>query len=121
MRSKIKVAEHAEIADEHEEYWRLRYYTLLRENRDNFTLSYFQPSGDRYGGDTISRKSIAIVFHFARWREKEIDPLDNINDKVLIADQAIPIDFFEVEKFLEQYEDYWAEVLRLRRQQSNNS
>lgn len=121
MKSKIKIAEHSAIADEHEEYWRLRYYTLLRDNRENFTLSYLQPSGDRYGRDTISRKSIAIIFDFARWRKENVDPLDSIDDKGLLAAKAVPIDFSEIERFLEQYEEYWAEVLKLREQKSTGS
>jgi len=121
MRSKIEVSEHLAIADEHVEYWRLQFYSLLRENRANLTLAYFQPSGDRYAGDMISRKSIAIIFHFAKWQEADVDPLDGVDDKELLADGAVPIDFTEVEMFLEQYEEYWSDVLRMREQRNRGS
>lgn len=121
MRSKISVSEHIVIADEQEEYWRLQFYSLLRENRENLNLSYFQPSGDRYGADTVARKSVAIIFDFAKWKETETDPLDEIDDKELLANGAIPLDYNGVESFLEQYEEYWRDVLKIREQRNSSS
>ena len=43
MRERLTESEHHEIADEHEEYWRLRFYTLLQDNKENFTMSYLPP------------------------------------------------------------------------------
>lgn len=114
MRKRLTESEHREIADEHEEYWRLRFYTLLQDNRDNFTMSYLAPSDDVYEADVVPRRAIAVIFDFAKWKEGMDDPLDSLDEKELFARGAVPIDFFDVIEFLERYDTFWAEVLRIR-------
>ncbi len=110
MKSLITQNEHISIADEHEEYWRLQFYSLLGQNKDNFTTTYFMPSGDPYEGDAVSRNSIAVIFSFSRWRKDQDDPMDEIDDKELFANGAVSIDFYGVEEYIRQYESYWEEV-----------
>ena len=116
MRERISEEDHLVIVDEHEEYWRLQFYVLLGAYKAELNLDYFIPSGDKYGGDVVSRKAVAIIFDFAKWREGDADPLDAINDKQLLALGAIPLDFHEVKNFLMQYEAYWQEVEGLKAQ-----
>ena len=42
------------------------------------------------------------------------DPLDSLDEKELFAKGAVPIDFFDLIEFLERYETFWGEVLRIR-------
>jgi hypothetical protein len=119
MKSLITQKEHIAIADEHEEYWRLQFYSLLGQNKDNFTTAYFMPSGDPYEGDAISRNSIAVIFSFSRWRKDQNDPMDGIDDKKLFANGAIPIDFYGVEEYIRQYKSYWKEVQAIKEKKSS--
>ncbi|MDZ7662951.1 hypothetical protein [Thiohalophilus sp.] len=110
LKSRITENEHKEIIDEHEEYWRFQFYKLMDFNNSNFTKAYFCPSGNQYDADTIAINSIAIIFSFAKWKEGNEDPLRAVDDKMLFAKGAIPIDQFGVLDFLEGYSEYWGEV-----------
>lgn len=118
IKKNITVPAHKDIANEHEEYWRFIFYNLLDSNKENFDLNYLQPSGDMYGGDSIARRSIAVIFDFAKWNGPDV--LDSIDDKRLYAKRIIPIDQFGIERYLEQYEEYWQEVMEIRENEYPN-
>jgi hypothetical protein len=113
MRLRLTEPERWDIADEHEEYWRLRFYTLLQENRRKFTIEYFLPRGGLYNPDSIGHQSVAVIFDFVKWREGMPDPLESVNDKELFASGAVPLNFPGVIDYPEKYEEYWADVMRL--------
>lgn len=110
MRVRISEADHIAVIDENEEYTRGRFSALLGGNKDKFTRKYFCPSVDLYSADNVSRKSIAIVFGFARWKSDIPDPLSEVDDIEILARGAIPIDQDGVISYLEDYVDYWAKV-----------
>lgn len=64
----------------------------------------------RYDGANIHRKSMALIFGFARWKEDIPDPLDAIDDIELFDSGALPIDQFGAESYLEDFPEYWAKV-----------
>lgn len=121
LRSRITAAQHIDIVDEHEEYWRFQFYKLLDENKSNFTKAYFNPSGKPHSGDCIARNSMAVIFSFARWKQGAKDPMDEVDDKLLFAKGVIPIDQFGALDFLEDNEKYWDEVQKLKKKISNDS
>ena len=106
MRQRLTEPEHLSIADEHEDYWRVQFYDRLRE----LILRLDLPFSWR----KISRKAIAVIFDFAKWREGMSDPLESVDDKELFARGAIPPDFTDLRKYLEGCKEYWADVIRLR-------
>jgi hypothetical protein len=110
IRDKINQDDHDEIVKEHEEYWRVQMYNILDRNKSNFSLAYFQPSGNQYGGDTVHRDSIGVIFDFARWYDDTEDPLKNTDVITMYAKGAVPIDQHGVEEFIEQYEEYSAKI-----------
>jgi hypothetical protein len=110
MRGRIAEADHIAVIDENEEYTRGRFSRLLRRNRDNFSRQYFCPSGDLYSADNVSRKSLAVVFGFARWKDDIPDPLSEVDDIELFARGALPIDQDGAESYLEDFEEYWQKV-----------
>ena len=110
MRLLISEKDHLVIADENEEYIRLRFYTLLSECKDKFTSNYFLPEGKPYDGNVVARKSVAVIFDFSRWQENMTDPLDKVDDKELFARGAVPSNFLGIENYLGQYQDYWEEI-----------
>jgi len=107
MRLRLTEPEHRNIADEHEEYWRLRFYTVLHENTEHFTPDYFFgiQSIPRFVRDTesgvIDSTSIAVIFDFATWKEGMSDPLDSVNAQELFARRAVLRDFPGVREHLE--------------------
>lgn len=121
LHSRITEAEHIDIVDEHEEYWRFQFSKLLDENKSNFTKSYFNPSGKPHSGDCVARNSMAVIFTFAKWKEGANDPMDEVEDKLLFAKGAIQIDQFGAIEFLEDNEKYWDEVKELREKVANDS
>lgn len=120
MRQRILEADHIAVADENEEHTRLKFYTVLGRNKDNFNQEYFCPTGDRYSGDNIHRKSLAVVFSFARWREGMPDPLDEVDDIDLFARGALPIDQYGAEMYLESFVEYWQKVQEKKAQVNGN-
>lgn len=115
LKSRITKAEHIDIVEEHEEYWRFQFYKLIDTNNSHFTKAYFNPSGKPHSGDCIARNSMAVIFSFAQWKEGAKDPIDEVNDKLLFAKGAIPINQFGALNFLEDYEKYWGEVEELKK------
>lgn len=109
MRQRISEADHIAVADENEEHTRFKFYTILERNKANFSRQYFCPSRNHYSGN-IHRKSLAVVFAFARWKEGMPDPLDEVDDIELFARGALPIDQHGAEDYLEGYADYWQKV-----------
>ena len=121
LRSRINISEHIDIVDEHEEYWRFQFYKLLDENKSNFTKTYFNPSGKPHSGECVARNSMAVIFSFTRWKKGAKDPMEEVDDKLLFAKGAIPIDQFGAIEFLEDYEKYWNEVEELKKKLNNDS
>ena len=105
MRKQITEKDHQAIVDENEEYIRLKFYTLLDACKDKLTVDYFIPSDfPNESSGIVPRNSVAVIFDFAKWREDMTDPLDQIDDKELLARGAVPIDFMGVENFLGYYQ-----------------
>jgi len=110
LRHRITESDHFAVVDENEEHTRLKLYTLLDDNQEHFTRGYFSPSGSQYAGDNIHRRSMAVIFAFARWKEGAPDPLAEVDDVELFARGALPIDQSGAESYLEDFEEYWAKV-----------
>lgn len=62
----------------------------------------------------MSRKAIAVIFDFAKWRDGMSDPLESVDDRDLFAREAVPPDFTDLRKHLEGCREYWADVTRLK-------
>ncbi len=114
MKARIGENDHKAIADETEEYVRLRFSSLLRDANEALTLEYFMPDNDPYHHEVVSRKAIAVVFDFAKWPDGMIDPLDEVNDVELFARGAVPLMFPGVEAFIFQYPAYWERIENLK-------
>jgi hypothetical protein len=110
LREKVTELDHTAVIDENEEHIRLKFYTLLGRNSQNFSREYFCPDGNRYDAINIERRSIAVIFGFARWREGMQDPLNSIDDIDLFARRALPIDQLGAREYLEDFNDYWAKI-----------
>ena len=110
LKEKVTEEDHLDVINEHEEYWRNKFATLLVKNKDNFNLAYLMPSGDPYGGDVVQRDSIGVVFYFARWPEDNDDPLHGIDVIEMYARGAIPFDFFGIEEYIEKYVPYHEKI-----------
>ena len=93
LKEKITEQDHIDVINEHEEYWRNKYATLLAKNKANFDLAYLMPSGNPYGGDVVHRDAIGVVFYFARWPEDNDDPLHGVDVIDMYARGAVPIHY----------------------------
>lgn len=110
LRKKVTEKDHAAVADENEEYTRLKFYTLLGGNSNNFSREYFCPGDDQYSELNVERKSIAVIFGFSRWRGDIADPLETIDHIELYARGVLPIDQYGAKSYLEDFNKYWAKV-----------
>jgi hypothetical protein len=111
LRKSVVDEDHRAVVEESEEYFRLKFYTLLNQNGSNFTSDYFRGGAThRYAAENIARRSIAIIFQFSRWKAGATDPLDSIDDVELFAKGALPIDQTGAEEYLEGFADYWQKV-----------
>jgi len=106
LKEKITEQDHIDVINEHEEYWRNKYATLLAKNKSNFNLAYLMPGGNHYGAEVVHRDSIGVIFYFARWPEDNDDPLHGVDVIGMYARGAIPIDFYDIEEYIEKYEPY---------------
>ena len=117
MRSKVSVKEHIEIIDEHEEYHRFQFNKLLKENKDNFTKEYFKTNESV----SIDKKSMAVIFDFAKWTEEKTEPISEVNDKELFAKDVIIPDQYGALEFLKEDQDYWNEVNEIKKKDEKKS
>ena len=85
--------------------WRVKFYANLQ------WIGFKQ--GLNHDWTNIDRKSIAVIFDFAKWKEGMADPLDSVNDKDLFAKGVVPIDFYGLKGILKANKPYWDEVERL--------
>lgn len=106
LKDKVTEQDHVDVIEEHEEYWRNKYATLLAKNKNNFNSAYLMPSGNLYGGDVVHRDAIGVVFDFARWPEDNDDPLHGVDVIEMYAKGAVPQDFLGIEEFIERYVPY---------------
>ena len=64
LRKKVTEKDHVAVADENEEYTRLKFYTLLKGNSNNFSREYFLPWGRSVFGIEYSAKIDCCDFRF---------------------------------------------------------
>lgn len=110
IKGQVAEPDHIIIRDENEEYYRLKFFTLLAENRENLDQNYFNPSDDKYHHEMVARNSIAVIFDFAKWPEGMEDPMATVDDIELFARGAVPIDFIRVENYLSNFQSYWEKI-----------
>ena len=110
LKGLIGVASHKNIIESNEAFWRFKFYSILKENSEAFTSDYFKISKQKYQGDEIDRKSIAVIFDFAAWKGE--DPLDGVDDIELFASGGnLLFNYLGLHRFLQEG-GYWDRVLK---------
>lgn len=67
------------ICDEQEEYWRYKFYLLIKD-QSNYSNSFFgSSSGIGSINSNIAPKSALVVFNFASWNKERQDPLETMD------------------------------------------
>jgi hypothetical protein len=110
IKEKISQADHREIINEHEEYWRMQFYNLLDRNRSKFDLLYLQPSCEKCGTDTEHMNAIGIIFDFARCTAASADSLRDADGVAMHARGAVPADQHGIRQFIQSNDAYHAMV-----------
>lgn len=110
LKEKITEPDHIDVINEHSEFWRNKYATLLVKNKSNFDLAYLMPGGNPYGGEVVHRDAIGVVFDFARWPEDNDDPLHGVDVIEMYARGAIPIDFHGIKEYIKKYVPYHEKI-----------
>ena len=110
IKDKLNQEDHKEIVKQHEEYWRVQFYNLLRRNTPQFDLSYFRCGGGQYNPETIHRDSIGVIFDFARWYDDTEDPLKDADVITMFAKGALPLDQEGAHQYIESFEDYFQKI-----------
>ncbi len=99
MRKQIKEKDHQAIVDENEEYFRVKFHTLLDSCKDKLTVDYFVPSDFPNESGNVPRNSVVVIFNFAKWHEDVADQFDKIIEKESFASKEVPIDLAGVDNF----------------------
>lgn len=83
---KINDQGHKETYIEIEQYWRGRFYDILKPYTELYTEDYYAESpekllvhgtGDR---EPLAGRSIAAIYRFIKWPDYAADPLDTVNE-----------------------------------------
>jgi hypothetical protein len=83
LKARLKTDLHRILCEEHEEYWRHRFYLCLRLPSIQ-PRSYFEGGpGGGMDGAQIDAKSAVVVYSFARWPQGRSDPLDSVDIRAL--------------------------------------
>ncbi len=110
----ISEDDHKQTYSGHRQYYATRFHGLLWENENAMNLTYFVPSGNPEGTDTISRKAIAVIFQFAHSISSEYSELDGLDPAPIFASDSVPADFLGVENLIGQYQGLWERVQELK-------
>lgn len=121
MKKNITVPAHEDIVGEHVEFWRYQFYAILDAYKGDLTFEYLQVGNNMYDGIEIDRRSIAVIFDFAKWNGPDV--LADIDDQLLFANRIVQPDQSGVIRFLQQYRDgaYWDEILEIQERDYPNS
>ena len=86
LKSKVSDSIHKTICEEQEEYWRHRFYTLLRADELR-NVEYYLERLAPNPKQGIDKKSALVVHAFAKWPKGRIDPLDEVDSSKLIEEE----------------------------------
>lgn len=80
-----------QIAEDHEEYWRHRFFEAFDKNSSIMGSAYFENHSPQGDWDEISLTSAAILVEFIRWKVE--DPIDKAEARDLLIQNANQIHF----------------------------
>jgi hypothetical protein len=83
LRRSLKTGLFKAICEELEEYWRHRFYMILRKIDGSRFFVWINQ--DQMDEETIEPKSAAIVFAFSQWKEGLPDPLDTWSFEQIVS------------------------------------
>lgn len=85
MKRNLKTGIFTTLCNEHEEYWRHRFYLLLNKMKNGrfFGTKHMIDEGH---SEIVEPRSAAIVFAFAQWKNDDKDPTDDHSLEDLIVD-----------------------------------
>lgn len=80
---RIPEMHHRHIYDEQKEYWRGRFYDLLKPDDDGLPSKYFAEKPEHMSGympdevehEPLSEKSLGVLYRFVRWPQGLEDPI----------------------------------------------
>jgi hypothetical protein len=88
LKKHVTLVEHQIVLQEHEEYWRHKFYLTLDSN-DMLSVSYFAKSKAEMAFDSdfanLDLSSLAVIYYFSEWKHDYIDPLDSVETAKLFA------------------------------------
>lgn len=83
LKAKLKTDLHRVLCEEHEEYWRHRFYRCLGLPSIQ-PRSYFQGGiGGGMDQAQIEPRSALIIYSFSRWPQDRADPIDSLDVQTL--------------------------------------
>ena len=90
MKKNLKTDIYKTLCNEHEEYWRHKFYLLLKRIGDKkffakTEILYMQ----RFHPERIDTKSAAIVYAFSQWKDDDPDPIDDYSLEDLIVNHNL--------------------------------
>jgi len=83
--------------------------------------TYFIPYGDKYGGENLHRDSVGVVYYISKWPEDNDNPLQGVNVIEMYTRMAVPLDQFDIDCFLEEFESYNDMIQKCKQEIKNES
>ena len=87
LRENLKTELYRTICEEQEEYWRHKFYILMKLIDSKGFFSYIDP--DRMEKNTIDPKSAAVVYSFSQWKKTTKDPIEDLDLEELIKEYQL--------------------------------
>lgn len=111
LKIKLKTSLYKTICDEHEEYWRNKFYLLLERINDSMFFEYVDP--DIVSEVNIEPRSAAIIYSFSTWNQNRDDPIDSVKfeDTVVKYDLFSP-QFRHFREYIERRVPEYAEKVK---------
>lgn len=83
LKSHLTCNAHRTVCEEHEEYWRHRFYVCL-EAPNQLSLAYYSRRPDPKPTAGIEPRSALVIHEFASWPDGREDPIDKVDTKAIV-------------------------------------
>jgi hypothetical protein len=87
LRAELQTPLHKTLCEEHEEYWRHRFYVMLSRIGSHTYFEWNSPESRQL--ENIDPTSAAVIFAFSNWPKERKDPLAAFSLKQLIEENDL--------------------------------
>lgn len=109
LKEKLAFDAHRIVCEEHEEYWRHKFYVCLNAPH-KMPAAYYATKSSQNAG--IEPRSALIIHEFAKWLDSRDDPIDKIDAQAILSRGEVLNGNYGLRQYLESLPNQPAEPIQ---------